>query len=530
MEEWISVVEAAKRLGLSVQAVEWLVDSGTLEADDGRRTADGVWVDAEAVEFEAEHLVDEARVAGFRVQGSGFRKSDAAVSTAAETTEGEDEDEDDGEDEECEVVGYLHDEALVSVGTAAQMLGLSKCRIYVLMQNGRLNYVDEGHGQKQILLSDVKSYARLRGVWASKDGGWTPYGKRERVQGSGFRVQENGRRRSANTWYSGARRSRSNNLAGTSRSYKLAGTLGRGAREEEDVWVRAEEEAAVLGLGVGRVTVLGRKGKLERVVSKEAPTGGWLSAVRNRAEEEAGRDKRKGRWRPQRAWFRLSSVLRLAEAREAEAWRRADRPEVRERGNLLWGWHRARIEAPPGDRLISRAEAAFLLDIAPHRISVLVSQGKLHSWQTHPGRPGCRLWLSERQVIRYRDDPERLRRRDAALRGRGDAATSWRDVEEAWPGRVDAWQEWKGLAGRAPGRERDHGEFFSTRQAAEALGVTKGTVGKLRKRGRLPGHHMKPTSGRTGVQWWFYRKDDVYDLLADRTYLDGRRRYRKTRG
>lgn len=73
--------------------------------------------------------------------------------------------------------------------------------------------------------------------------------------------------------------------------------------------------------------------------------------------------------------------------------------------------------------------------------------------------------------------------------------------------------------------DKDRGEFFTTRQAALALGVSPKAVASLRIRGRLPAFR-RPREKRTGNgnQWWFYRKDDVYNLLADGEYLRNRDR------
>jgi hypothetical protein len=58
--EWITVAAAAERLGLTEEALRYLVDNGVLDADEDRPIAQGLWVDAEAVKFDAEELVEAA--------------------------------------------------------------------------------------------------------------------------------------------------------------------------------------------------------------------------------------------------------------------------------------------------------------------------------------------------------------------------------------------------------------------------------------------------------------------------------------
>ena len=107
----------------------------------------------------------------------------------------------------------------------------------------------------------------------------------------------------------------------------------------------------------------------------------------------------------------LSSVYELADARESADWERSISP--REWREDLRPYIRTKIEAPPGDRLISRKEAAFILGVSEPRVSVLVAQGRLFGWKTAPGKPGNPLWLSARQIDRYMHDSDRVQRRKA---------------------------------------------------------------------------------------------------------------------
>ncbi len=176
---------------------------------------------------------------------------------------------------------------------------------------------------------------------------------------------------------------------------------------------------------------------------------------------------------------------------------------------------RTKIEAPPGDHLITRSEAAEMLGIAPVDVSKLVSRGRLFGWQKQPGQRGSCVWLSKRQVIRYADDPDRIRRSRAWREGKRSGAPIRTNPPE-WAVECGLVNE-DGMR-KQPTSERDYGVFFSTRQTAKLLGISTAAVAQLRHRCRLTGHRAKHANPRSRGAWWFYRKDDVYDLLADPKY------------
>jgi hypothetical protein len=185
---------------------------------------------------------------------------------------------------------------------------------------------------------------------------------------------------------------------------------------------------------------------------------------------------------------------------------------------------RTTIEAPPGDILITRAEAAQMLGIHINGISNFVAKGRLFGWQTQPGKQGVKLYLSARQVARYRDDPDRLKRRAAYKRGRRPPSPLGQETEG------EIWLENNGMAyklrmAEKTNEERRHGEFFNTRQAARLLGITPSALHGLRQRGRISGY-QKPRRkwDGGGKKWWFYKQDDIYNLLADSDYLSYHRR------
>lgn len=213
----------------------------------------------------------------------------------------------------------------------------------------------------------------------------------------------------------------------------------------------------------------------------------------------------------------LRKVLDLASRRSAAEARRGFTPRQWNEGPTRHPFIRTTIQAPPGDRLITPREAAAILDIHVTKITHLVRKGILFGWQTTPGRQGCPLWLSERQVLRYRDDPARLKKRRAYLEGAAPLTPLGQMLTE-----TEAWREDRHLPQLDPAAEsrfteRDYGEYFTARQAARVLGITHHALLGLRSRGRLPGWQT-PRKGHGGNKWWFFRKDDVYALLADPDY------------
>ncbi len=87
---------------------------------------------------------------------------------------------------------------------------------------------------------------------------------------------------------------------------------------------------------------------------------------------------------------------------------------------------------------------------------------------------------------------------------------------------VPEWKEWRFATGidMEPATDsKDHGEYFSTQQAARVLRISGIAVGKLRKRGRLTGYrHLWKVGRYEHRRWWFYKKEEVQELAADSEY------------
>jgi hypothetical protein len=374
----------------------------------------------------------------------------------------------------------------VSIKQACARLGVSERHMYDLLQE-RLNS-EKRYGRRWILKEDVEGYARLQKVWEEKGGRWTAYGRREKREGAGGRLQVAGPDRRVEVWrYGGGRRGRE-------------GVEERHTQFSQEVyWITAGEAAGIMNVTETYVHILARVGRLTRVRGERPGPG--RPNVKQRSDG---------------TWFLMDEVVRFRDIREGK--RRTISPAEWKR-DLRHPVIRTELVAPPGDELIPSREAARILGIHKQRVGAMVTEGKLFGWQKEPGKSGSRLWLSLNQVCRYAQRPERLKCRAAwekrRMDGRG-TLNGWEDLG------ID--EHYLRLPSKST--KRDFGEFFTTRQAAIVMKVGPQCVRALRERGRLPGYRKPIPDGKYASKraWWFFRKDDVYNLLADRDYRRNRKK------
>jgi len=506
---FISVEEAARRLGMEEERVEGLVDAGRL-----RHHRDGamrVWIEEEGVR----RMVSGARKRQVRRtaadMGGGSAGSHAAESGRRFV--------------------FLGTE-LIAAREASDRLGVCLEWIHILVRSGRLNGVKD-RGRWWLFPDEVESYGRRQAAWRAAGGKWTSFGRSERIQGRRTELREM-RPDGSEAVNAGSlevgrghvpREMLSEDALRAARELPADGTASQPLHQ--DRWITAKEAAAILQVRYGEIHCLARRGRLER----------RMCPFPDREHVRRGLSPHRVR-----AWFRLEEVLREQDRRESAAYGRCATPRELEAGSTLRPVIRRTIEAPAGDRLISVREAAAILNVTRGRVGDLVHAGRLFGWQSQPGKRGCRLWLSERQVWRYANDPVRARRHSAQP-GKAPVVEGSRrsdEEEEGWPGvwvrgveaggepRRSTREEWmeryglQDLPRDEPGRheEKDWGEYLTSRQAARLLGITAPSLRTLRLRGRLPGH-QKPRRKPDGAgrKWWFYRKEDVDRLLGDAEYL-----------
>jgi len=263
--------------------------------------------------------------------------------------------------------------------------------------------------------------------------------------------------------------------------------------QRPDSWVSTEKAAKTLQLTPARICQLAWEGKLEsRQRVKRAPRQiSWNAVLALLDQKET---KQQARAIPAKEW--------LSDNR---------RPYIR-----------TKIQPPPNDHLITRKEAANILNVHPVRISDLVKAGFLFGWQKSLGKQGSPLYLSQTQVLRLANNPTHQQSR-----------ATWDNSQlSTLNSQLKSWEE-KGLTPRrftdqSAYTERDHGDYYTTRQVALLLGCSPQCVANLRERRRLTGYRRPLKKNRyERRRWWFYKKEEVHNLLNDPDYLKHRNKYRR---
>jgi hypothetical protein len=358
-----------------------------------------------------------------------------------------------------------------SVAEAAEILGLTENYVRGMARNN-MNAFNE-HGRLWIPCDEVEWYQLNQERWRSLGGRWTPYGREPKLET--LRNQRHLQMQALER-YRGSR-------YGDPVPAELTPE-----EEEDDRWVRASVAAQELGLSEVQVHRYGADGRIKRKLVREG--SGF-----------------------KKAYYSLRDVYRFERAKSAdrlkisvELWRH----------DLRHPTYFTELVPGKGDRLITRREAARILGCSEPRVSEMVIRGYLFGYKEYPGKPGCPLFLSERQIERVASDPDRLERKARRVKNRQDE-----DVEET-PGARSSrlWRRDNGIP-RDPGTDRkDHGDFYSTGQAAETLRISRTALSRLRKRGKLRGYRHPIKIGRLeDRRWWFYRKEDIDKLAADPEYI-----------
>jgi hypothetical protein len=245
-------------------------------------------------------------------------------------------------------------------------------------------------------------------------------------------------------------------------------------------WINKHEAAKVLQCSSSRADLLAIRNKLQRV------------------------------WHPKRRMFLFDSVEieQLAE----------QRPESQMKVTIpgkrfdWWGPRAKPMELQEFDYWITTAEAAQILGITAYQVTHMCDRGLLPCKQTRPGVRGSRIHVPHCAVFRLSQREDYLVRKKL-----------WADSRRTSSTKAGGNEEWN-LEPIDPSRpskatDRNHGDYVTARQAALLLGVSIAAVKNLRERGRLPGIHLHPKrKGTAKNPWWFFRRADVDNLLADPEY------------
>jgi hypothetical protein len=365
----------------------------------------------------------------------------------------------------------------VRAAQAAELLGIRTTAMSRLAQEGRVNAEKRGP-HFWYLVEDILTYAGLQNAWASKSGRWTAYGKQEPVEPG-------------------------SDMLKLSPASKRRIAPAQQSTTEDDYRLTAQQAADILCVSIVRVHRMVQLDQLHVEKSKRIA----------RHPDTLGRPIVRSV-----STFSAREVYEHADRRDQKKSRAGATPTAW-KNRMVKPFIRATIEAPPGDRLITRAEAAGFLGGPVQRVSFLVAKGRLFGWQTTPGKPGCPLYLSERQVVRYGNDPDRLKRRAAAAKRepRTPSPLGYETEQEIWLENTGLGEAAR-LAVKS-NLDRQHGDFLNARQAAKLLRINVRTLHALRQRGRISGYQKprrKVDGG--GNKWWFYKREDVDALLLDGDY------------
>ncbi len=268
-----------------------------------------------------------------------------------------------------------------------------------------------------------------------------------------------------------------------------------------DVWITAREAAAILGFNPPFVNQLARQGKLNfRVESAPDSTRGRGHLLSRK-----------------RLVYNMAEVLKYEMRRAEESWKRNISPKEwnhDRRRPILRSWR----DIPPTVNLISARKAAQILGVSKQTLAGIVKRGRLFIWSARHGKRGAPTFNSEDQVMRYASNPDRLARRAAYFSPPKEKQPYAEDgLLKEWAD----WQEDNGLLDHHPNpkKARDVGEFYTTRQAAQVLGVSASAVRAMRDRRRIKGYRSRKTWIRENPNsYWFFKKEDIHALLHDEKY------------
>lgn len=293
--------------------------------------------------------------------------------------------------------------------------------------------------------------------------------------------------------------------------------------------VRAAEAARVLGISPSMVNKLAREGRLPRVIVRR------------------------------QAWFPAEAVRSLARFRKSSRVTLPD--ELRDliprdrRSNGIW--------LRPDTLLVNTKEAAHILGITPAAVTNLARRGRIACIQQRPFQSGSPLYFSRcilHAMLNGEDYQIRRRRRAAS----GETTSAIRhgllerhDPAKEHPGlspencaictglgihqRLESpetepvpWREEKGIPNPPPlnptGLLPPDRSLLTTRQVAEALGVTRGRIYAMVRQGRLTPVHRKRRQFRNrrtqkkdcryGNLWHFFPREQIVALMSDPSYQD----------
>ncbi len=172
------------------------------------------------------------------------------------------------------------------------------------------------------------------------------------------------------------------------------------------------------------------------------------------------------------------------------------------------------------ESLLTIQDAATILGTSPSVVKNYVYKNRMFAFQDIPGQYGSKCYVLYNAVMRIKGERE--------VRKKGIP----QEMKSEWNLSFDCSEflhsEQKPDPATAKSLFRNHHGYMSTRQVSRMMGICMSHVRKLRETGRLQGYQV-PYSPRIdhqfsthipqrGCSHWFFKKEDVQNLMNDPSY------------
>ncbi len=179
------------------------------------------------------------------------------------------------------------------------------------------------------------------------------------------------------------------------------------------------------------------------------------------------------------------------------------------------------------DSLLTIRDAATVLGTSPRVVYSYIYKNRMFAFQDIPAQFGSRCYVLYNAVMRLKSERE--------VRKKGIPE----QLKAEWNLRFES-APWSDCdlnpdPATAPSLFRNHNGYMSTRQVARMMGICMPQVRCLRATGRLQGYQLpfrseidrqsgKPLPQK-GDSYWFFKKEDVQNLMDDPSYQKRRAAY-----
>ncbi len=185
-------------------------------------------------------------------------------------------------------------------------------------------------------------------------------------------------------------------------------------------------------------------------------------------------------------------------------------------------------EAVDREALLTTRDAAMVLGTSPEMIRKYIYRNQIYAFQDHQAQFGSKCYVLYDAIMRLKKERER-RKKPMPKR----LLIEWNRCLDGWE---YANNDRKVDPETAKSLQRNHSGYMSTRQVSRMMGISIGQVSRLRATGRIQGYHFpyKPQidlefrthAPQRGYSHWFFKKEDVRNLMNDPSYQKRRASYK----